>query len=115
MQTLQKLTGAPTFIAADGTVDEDAMLEYFRNKDDSLTSLPAKWTFFALSYGIVNANPRVRYTGFQPGVLEQESKDDVARRGAFSDCCGSCLLRHVATFSRIAFSLLRSSFRAAPI
>jgi hypothetical protein len=61
VQTLQKLTGAPTFIAADGTVDEDAMLEYFRNKDDSLTSLPAKWTFFALSYGI--ADWRVRVTG----------------------------------------------------
>ena len=61
MQTLQKLTGAPTFIAADGTVDEDAMLEYFRNKDDTLTSLPAKWTFFALSYGI--ADWRVRVTG----------------------------------------------------
>lgn len=56
-----KFTGSNVFMLADGTVDEDAMLGYLRNKDPALAELPTVWQNFALAIKIKDW--RCRSTG----------------------------------------------------
>jgi hypothetical protein len=59
----ENLTGCPTIIGADNSVDEDKLLEYFQNKSPELTELPAKWRYFATSYSIQDWRERTTGEG----------------------------------------------------
>lgn len=66
-----KFTGSDVFMLPDGTVDEDAMLGYLRNKDPSLTELPTVWQYFALAMKIKDW--RCRSTG-EDGAGDSEHR-----------------------------------------